>query len=1007
MRRDSGVLILRKRMAFCVLVTGFLLVSGCSATAMTIGPDSGHRIVIGKDATLVSGYAAKELQHYLKRITGQEFAIVTDDEVADASAPMILVGSSKFTEELHLKVESDMPDAFIIKTVGNQLILMGDDKVGSPDSYKGKGRRIPFDYNGGDHKGTLNAVYSFLEKFAGVRWLWPGESGEVVPKVKSIRVADVDIREAPDFFTRQLPFCYGSTRSKQYPPVSTKVRSVEYPLWYLRSKLGRGMPGGWGHAWAAIITDKYFKEHPEYYAFIEGERRPPIVRDGRLYLHGNQVCTSNPAVVRIFVDSIRRSCKPDEQRIVSVCPNDGYGFCECDACRALDAPDSYTPEEIRFGKCNLSNRVFGFVNAIAKEVKKTHPNVLLAIYSYSVFRDPPTNIPKLEDNVLVVVTKHCSFYNDPAYKQEIRERLEKWSRVASKFACYEYLGGDGWQLPHPISRILAEDIRYLKSRGFLSYHGWTATNFSNKGLDYYLAARMLWDSSRNREDIVRDYCEKGFGRGAPKMREYFDFMEKTWTAKQVRNWAHSENVPIWTPDVIAEGYRILEEAEQLADTAEDSKRIEFIRTGHQLTEKMCRYFRGIMRLIDAGLPVYLRGYEPRPLRKPPSSVEITEWVKEAHDAQEDLFAFFKKYEDTCVLQANYLYYVAGKRFGWTKSLNAYYKTYVAESGNRMLLPVTWKFNLDPDKTGEKLGWSRPEFDDSTWPEIRTDAFWEKQGYGEEKYGTKDGYNGCAWYRLNEFTVPAKYAGGKCILRFGAVDESCRVYVNGKLAGEFMFDEEKNVDSWKEPLEFDITPHINFGKANSFAVLVIDDDGAGGLWKRVFLVFEGWQKAVLRDGFEAEKINWGPSVHGDCEYRIVDDKAFAGKKCLFVHVKGQLPDNYMEVNKGGVPVEPEKQYKISLHYQLADMGENEAYIRTRQRRQGVPKIRLIFSDAKGKKTTDTRGYVWMSGPWKENVPEWTVLQRVFTTPPRTRLVNISIKFESPGKFWIDEFRLEEF
>ena len=991
-------------MASRLLVVAALILVPCAQAAVEIGPDSGHTIVIGKEATLVSGFAARELQHYLKRITGHELPIAIDDKVTDASTPMILVGPSKFTEKLNLKIESDMPDAFIIKIAGNELVLMGEDRVARPDYYKG--RRLPFDYNGGDHKGTLNAVYTFLEEFGGVRWLWPGESGEVVPKLKSIQLENVDIREEPDFFTRQLPFCYGSTRGKRYPPISSKVRA-EYPFWYLRNRLGRGVPGGWGHAWATIIGQKYFETHPEYYALIDGKRRPPIVRNGRLYLHGNQVCTSNPAVVQIFVDQIRKSCKPDEQRIVSVCPNDGLGFCECDACRALDAPNSYTPEQVRFGECNLSNRVFGFVNAIAKEVKKTRPKVLLAIYSYSVFRDPPTNIPKLEDNVLVVLTKHCSFYNNPAYRKTVHERIEKWTRVASKMACYEYLGGDGWQLPHPIAGILAEDIPYLKAKGFLSYSGHTAANFSNKGLDYYLAARLLWDADQNADDVINDYCQRGFGRGARKMREYFDFMEKTWTEKHVSGWAHSENVPIWTQEIIAKGYGILKEAEDLADTPEDKRRIQFVRTGHELTEKMCRYFRGIMRLIDAGLPVYLRAYEPRPLRKPPTSAQVTAWVKEARDAQADVFAFAKKYEDTCVLQANYLYYVAGKRFGWTKSLNAYYKTYVTESGNRLLLPIVWKFRTDPDKQGEKLGWWKPELDDAGWQDIRTDAFWEKQGYGKEKYGTTDGYNGWAWYRLNKFNVPPKYAGGKCVLRFGAVDESCRVYVNGKLAAEFVFDEDKNPNSWKEPLEFDITEHVRYGKENSFSVLVIDDDGAGGLWKRVFLKFEGWQKKVLHDGFEADEINWAPSVHGDCEHAIVDITAFAGKKCLFVHVKGQLPDNYMSINRGGVSLEPEKQYKISLHYRLADMGENEAYIRQRYRKQGVPKIRLIFCDAQGKKTTDSRGYVWVKGPWKENVPEWTVLQRVFTTPPRARAVNISIKFESPGNFWIDDVNLEEF
>ena len=78
--------------------------------AVTIGPESGHVIVIGRDATVVSGFAAKELQLYLKRITGHEFPILTEDKVTYSSAPMIFVGPSQRTEGLNVKIGSDLPE---------------------------------------------------------------------------------------------------------------------------------------------------------------------------------------------------------------------------------------------------------------------------------------------------------------------------------------------------------------------------------------------------------------------------------------------------------------------------------------------------------------------------------------------------------------------------------------------------------------------------------------------------------------------------------------------------------------------------------------------------------------------------------------------------------------------------------------------------------------------------------------------------------------------------------
>ena len=48
-----------------------------------------------------------------------------------------------------------------------------------------------------------------------------------------------------------------------------------------------------------------------------------------------------------------------------------------------------------------------------------------------------------------------------------------------------------------------------------------------------------------------------------------------------------------------------------------------------------------------------------------------------------------------------------------------------------------------------------------------------------------------------------------MLYFGAVDESCWVYVNRELAGEHIF--EKDGD-WRTPFEIDITPCLDREKA---------------------------------------------------------------------------------------------------------------------------------------------------------------------------------------------------
>jgi hypothetical protein len=50
----------------------------------------------------------------------------------------------------------------------------------------------------------------------------------------------------------------------------------------------------------------------------------------------------------------------------------------------------------------------------------------------------------------------------------------------------------------------------------------------------------------------------------------------------------------------------------------------------------------------------------------------------------------------------------------------------------------WRFHPGDDPDG-KLGWAKPDFDDSSWPLLRSNMGWGEQGY--------KGYSGFAWYRF--------------------------------------------------------------------------------------------------------------------------------------------------------------------------------------------------------------------------------------------------------------------
>ncbi|MBB5437065.1 beta-galactosidase/beta-glucuronidase [Pedobacter sp. AK017] len=92
-------------------------------------------------------------------------------------------------------------------------------------------------------------------------------------------------------------------------------------------------------------------------------------------------------------------------------------------------------------------------------------------------------------------------------------------------------------------------------------------------------------------------------------------------------------------------------------------------------------------------------------------------------------------------------------------------------------------------------------------------------------GKMVGENNVLWYNRS-IDLPAKMMGGKLLLHFGAVDWSCRVYVNGKLAGEHA--------GGYDAFSFDLTSLVKKGVKQNISVQVWDptDDGPQPRGKQV-------------------------------------------------------------------------------------------------------------------------------------------------------------------------------
>ena len=138
---------------------------GLSASAEGVFFDNGNtdwKIFLSPQAGPTERYAAQELQRALKAISDTDFEIATAARVPESRA--IIIGA---LDDPHVRANAaklnlspNKVEQVAVHTLGGQLYLAGNQP-----------------------RGALYAVCSFLQRQLGVRWLWPGPSGEFIPSM--------------------------------------------------------------------------------------------------------------------------------------------------------------------------------------------------------------------------------------------------------------------------------------------------------------------------------------------------------------------------------------------------------------------------------------------------------------------------------------------------------------------------------------------------------------------------------------------------------------------------------------------------------------------------------------------------------------------------------------------------------------------------------------------------------------------------------------------------------
>lgn len=293
-----------------ILLLGVVLFLAQAASAMEIakGGKAACVIVTADDASPIEKNAAKELAEHLHAVTGGTFDIKVESNVA-AEAPQILVGPSHRARGLLGGVEwTELgSDGIIVRTAGSHLVL-----TGAPNAPRG----------------TLYAVYTFLEDHVGCRWWTSTESH--IPRRPTLSIGQIDIRYTPKLVYREA--YYRDNASSPSHAVRLKLNGQHNnipPEWG-----GHYTLTGWCHTFFSLIPPgEHFATHPEWFSEIDGQRTT-----------SGQLCLSNEPMRAQLTKKVLAWIEANPAAgIVSVSQNDNVGTCQCRDCRAIEAEEAPPP----------------------------------------------------------------------------------------------------------------------------------------------------------------------------------------------------------------------------------------------------------------------------------------------------------------------------------------------------------------------------------------------------------------------------------------------------------------------------------------------------------------------------------------------------------------------------------------------------------------------------------------------------------------------------------------
>lgn len=504
---------------------------------------TGYKLLLSATPTTQDEKAAEELQHWLSEMTGAQLPIVQETWLSRFSPRCISIGETKCLRKSKIAGASENlgDEGYRIAVKGKRLFLWG-----------------------GRTRGAINAVFALLEEDLGCRWYTHDHAR--IPKYETLSFAPMQRTYTPALKLRD-PFYFVSFNEEW----SLRNRT-NAPAAKVREEWGGGIDYGsqMVHTFHALLPpEKYFEEHPEYFMMDANGNRNP-----------HQLCTTNPDVVRLVIEEVRRYIKESPYtELVSVSKTDGGQTCLCENCKSLDDAEG----------SNMA-ALLHLVNKVAQDIEQDYPHVAISTLAYL----ETIGVPKTFRPAKNVVIRLC---NDtvgswvrpfvPAEQMDFGALLKSWAQVHDRIYIWDYVVNfSHYMAPMPNMEVIAKNIRFMvdnHAEGILTQGAYQCPGAEREWLRSWVIAKLMWDPSRDLSELMHDFIWGHYGKAAPALAEYNALLES-------QNQEHEESMqypaggirfvmdsPFLSKEFLDRANEIFARAKQLA---EDENILHRVETAH-------------------------------------------------------------------------------------------------------------------------------------------------------------------------------------------------------------------------------------------------------------------------------------------------------------------------------------------------------------------------------------------------------------------------------------------